>query len=119
MKWTIIDVVEFAKDWRKMPDLNARQRALMQYTEIVTYTDRTASKEDIDSLRLVGLNDEEILEATIVTCFYNWSNRMVDNLGVTIEKNDTEANRDMLNALVKHGIVKRPNNQYSKNELQP
>ena len=39
---------------------------------------------DIQQLRSVGLNDQQILSTVAVTCVFNFMNRLADGLGVEI-----------------------------------
>ena len=45
-------------------------------------------ESDVQALRKVGLNDEQILSVVGITCLFNFMNRLADGLGV-----DTEADR--------------------------
>ena len=40
-------------------------------------------KSDIDTLRAVGCDDGEILEVNQVCAYFNYSNRLLNGLGVT------------------------------------
>jgi alkylhydroperoxidase family enzyme len=40
---------------------------------------------DLDSLRVTGLSDAEILDVCQVTAYYNYVNRLADGLGVELE----------------------------------
>jgi alkylhydroperoxidase family enzyme len=42
-------------------------------------------KADIDALRTAGCDDGEILEANQVCAYFNYSNRLLNGLGVTTE----------------------------------
>ena len=42
-------------------------------------------KHDINTLHAAGANDGEILEVNQVTAYFNYSNRLLNGLGVTTE----------------------------------
>ncbi len=42
-------------------------------------------ESDIDDLRAVGLNDEQVLSTVAITCVFNFMNRLADGLGVEIQ----------------------------------
>jgi hypothetical protein len=43
------------------------------------------AKGDVDALREAGAEDGEILEANQVCAYFNYSNRLLNGLGVTTE----------------------------------
>lgn len=42
------------------------------------------TEADINTLRSVGLTDEQILSTVSITCVFNFMNRLADGLGVQI-----------------------------------
>ena len=42
-------------------------------------------ESDVESLRSLGLTDEQILSVVGITCLFNFMNRLADGLGVDIE----------------------------------
>ena len=42
-------------------------------------------KADVDALRAAGADDGEILEANQVIAYFNYSNRLLNGLGVTTD----------------------------------
>ena len=72
-------------DYTKAP-IDARTRALLDYAVKVTKEPWSCRREDIEWLRDVGLNDEEILDAVQVMALFNYFTRMADALGVALNE---------------------------------
>lgn len=64
---------------------NGKELALLQYAYKVTRELRQMEATDLIPLRNNGLNDGEILEANQVISYFNYANRTVLGLGVTIQ----------------------------------
>ena len=63
-----------------------REKALCKYAEIVTVDTLKVKNENVTSLlRDVGISDSGILDASLVVSYFNFVNRMVLSLGVSIE----------------------------------
>ena len=62
-----------------------RELALLVYAGKLTTDVATIGKTDIDVLHAAGCNDGEILEVNQVCAYFNYSNRLLNGLGVTTE----------------------------------
>lgn len=51
----------------------------------LTRTPGKMSRDDIETLRGAGFNDRAIHDATQVTAYFNYINRIADGLGVDLE----------------------------------
>lgn len=60
-------------------------RALLNYTEKLTVNVGQMKKSDYDCLIAAGCDDGEILEVNQVVGYFNYSNRLLNGLGVTTE----------------------------------
>jgi uncharacterized peroxidase-related enzyme len=60
-----------------------KELALLRYVRALTISPQTVRREDIDALRAAGANDGEVLEANQVCAYFNYSNRLLNGLGVT------------------------------------
>jgi uncharacterized peroxidase-related enzyme len=60
-----------------------RELALLQYARKLTLEPQRMSESDIVALREAGASDGEILEANQVCAYFNYSNRLLNGLGVT------------------------------------
>ncbi len=73
-------VAQFVRDWRAA-QLDAPTRALMTLAEKSTRVCDSITPADLDVLRAVGLNDEQIHDAVQVIGYFNYINRVADALG--------------------------------------
>ena len=62
-----------------------RDLALMRYAEKLTLSPGKMVQADVQALRDAGLDDGEILEANQIIGYFNYANRLLNGLGVTIE----------------------------------
>ena len=62
-----------------------RELALLRYAGKLTAAVGKMEKADIDVLRAAGCDDGEILEVNQVCAYFNYSNRLLNGLGVTTE----------------------------------
>ena len=69
------------RDWRSL-DLSPADRAMLEYTEMVTKDPRQVQPETLDGLRAAGFTDTAILQITMIASWFNYINRMADALGV-------------------------------------
>lgn len=77
-------VAQVCKDVSKAK-LNAQDRALVDYALGLTREPGKGRREAVDALRKAGFDDESILQATEITSYFNFVNRMVHALGVEME----------------------------------
>lgn len=64
---------------------SGKELALLIYAEKLTVSVGSMEKSDIDALRAQGCGDGEILEVNQVIAYFNYSNRLLNGLGVTTE----------------------------------
>ncbi|MEQ8714890.1 MAG: peroxidase-related enzyme [Cyclobacteriaceae bacterium] len=68
--------------------LDATELAMCAYADILTRHPESANDESlIAPLKDQGLSDRAILDATLVIAYFNFVNRIVLSLGVTLEEN--------------------------------
>ena len=60
-----------------------KELALLRYAEKLTVAVGAMAKEDADALHAAGAEDGEILEVNQVCAYFNYSNRLLNGLGVT------------------------------------
>lgn len=72
------------KDYREA-DLDAADRAMLDYVRKLTLAPASTSEADIIALRQAGFGDKAILEINQIAGFFAWCNRTVDGLGVELE----------------------------------
>ena len=64
---------------------NGKELALLRYAAKLTTGVANMTEADIETLRAAGCNDGEILEVNQVVAYFNYSNRLLNGLGVTTE----------------------------------
>ena len=64
---------------------DGKELALLRYTARLTAQVGAMEKADIDALRDAGCDDGEVLEINQVCAYFNYSNRLLNGLGVTTE----------------------------------
>ena len=62
-----------------------KELALLQYAAKLTTGVASMTEDDIKSLRATSCDDGEILEVNQVVAYFNYSNRLLNGLGVTTE----------------------------------
>lgn len=62
--------------------LTAAERALMDYVKIITEAAYRSTTEDVQKLRDVGWNENQIAEAVYITAMFAFFNRVADAFGV-------------------------------------
>ncbi|MDG1708306.1 MAG: peroxidase-related enzyme [Emcibacteraceae bacterium] len=64
---------------------NGKELALLNYTKKLTASVAKMVASDMEPLRNAGCDDGEILEVNQVVAYFNYSNRVLNGLGVTTE----------------------------------
>ena len=60
-----------------------KELALLNYVRKLTLEPQRMAEADVTALRVAGADDGEILEANQVCAYFNYSNRLLNGLGVT------------------------------------
>lgn len=68
-------------DYRRA-GLSEKQMAMLDFAVKLTLDPVTVSEEDIDELRAVGFNDEDVWDIIEVTAMFNFTNRLMSGTGV-------------------------------------
>ncbi|SAI22119.1 Uncharacterized protein conserved in bacteria [Bordetella ansorpii] len=63
---------------------NARERAIIQFTTVLTQQPAQTGAADLQALRQAGLSDTEILDALHASALFAWANRLMLNLGEAV-----------------------------------
>ncbi len=66
--------------------LDAVDRELVRYADLLTQRPAAVSAADIESLREVGLDDRAIHDACAIIAYFAFVNRIADGLGVRLEQ---------------------------------
>jgi uncharacterized peroxidase-related enzyme len=67
-------------------ELGARMRALCEYALKLTLAPNEMSRDDVERLRAVGLDDRGVVDANQVVSYFNYVNRVADGLGIELEE---------------------------------
>lgn len=70
-----------AVNWRQT-DLPARERAIAEYAELLTRAPDEVTREDLEPLREVGMDDHQIMELVQVIGMFNMTNRVATAIGL-------------------------------------
>lgn len=68
-------------DYRRA-NLNAADRAMLDYVYTLTVHPSAVSRADVDNLRALGFEDTAILQINLIASWFNYINRVADGLGV-------------------------------------
>ena len=80
------DMIEAALHNRTPEDaLDGAELALLRYSEKLTSSPGAMVESDIEALRAAGVDDGQILEANQIVGYFNYVNRCLNGLGVTME----------------------------------
>ena len=84
------DAAEELKEGR-LDLLTEREKALVIYSRKLTTTPQQMTEDDVNALREVGLDDRAILDLAQCIGYFNYVNRIVTGLGVTLGEDEGEA----------------------------
>ena len=73
-----------------MGRLTDREKALLLYARKLTSTPQQMNEDDVKALRDVGLDDRAILDLAQCIGYFNYVNRIVLGLGVTLGEGEGE-----------------------------
>ena len=71
--------------------LDEQTRGMLDFAVNLTKNPSGNKKADVERLRGLGLNDQQILSTVLITCCFNFMTRLADGLGVEIQENRVEA----------------------------
>ena len=77
-------------------DLDPETRSMLDYAAKLTRTPGDMEKADVERLRGVGLSDEQILSAVLITCTFNFMSRLGNGLNANFNPERQEQTDDWL-----------------------
>lgn len=80
------DAVQLYRDWRAVQGLDAAERGMLEFAEMLTFTPAQIERHHVDDLRALGFGDEEIFDIVVLTAYRNFINRVHDGLGITTDR---------------------------------
>jgi len=63
-------------------NLNAADRAMLDYVATLTRRAVEIQRSDVENLRELGFDDTAILQINLIASWFNYINRVADGLGV-------------------------------------
>lgn len=66
-------------------DLGPATRTLLDFATKLTRTPQQMARSDVEALRSAGFSDEDIVDAAQLVGYFNYSNRVMDSLGIEPE----------------------------------
>ena len=76
-------------DYRQA-ELDPETRGLLDFSAKLTREPWSMQKSDVQTLRELGLEDDQILSVVLITCLYNFATRVAQGLGVEFPRQDQE-----------------------------
>ena len=71
-------------------DLDEPTRGMLDFAVELTKNPSGSKKADVERLRNLGLNDQQILSTVLITCCFNFMTRLADGLGVEVQEDRFE-----------------------------
>ncbi|HTS94213.1 MAG TPA: peroxidase-related enzyme [Stellaceae bacterium] len=78
-------ILEALREERPDRAFGGKELALIRYAQKLTRSPGTMERADIEACRNAGADDGEILEVNQVCAYFNYSNRLLNGLGVDTE----------------------------------
>ena len=72
-------------------DLDPQTRGMLDFAVKLTRGPASMQEADVQKLRSLGLSDEQILSAVLITCGFNFMTRLADGLGVEVPRERQES----------------------------
>ena len=82
-------------DYRQA-ELDLQTRGLLDFSAKLTCEPWSMQESDVQRLRELGLEDDQILSVVLITCLYNFATRVAQGLGVEFPHKDQEAIEEWL-----------------------
>ena len=73
-------------------------RGMLDFAVNLTKHPSRSKKADVERLRSLGLDDQQILSTVLITCVFNFMTRLADGLGVEIQDDRVEAAKRWMSA---------------------
>lgn len=74
-------IKKFIDDFNSI-ELSSKKQSILDYVVKLTKNQSTVEKADVDALRDSGFSDKDILDINLITCYFNFVNRIALGLGV-------------------------------------
>ena len=81
------------KNNRPHPKISGKDRAMMEFSVLLTRQPDRVRREDLECLRRHGFSDPALLDIAQIAAYFNFVNRMAQGLGVELEARWGEEDR--------------------------
>ena len=68
-------------------DLDDQTRGMLDFALKLTKDPAKNTKADLQKLRDLGLDEQQVLSTVLITCLFNFMTRLADGLGVELQEN--------------------------------
>ena len=65
--------------------LDPQDKAMIDFALKLTRAPSTVKKEDIEFLQQYGFSEEQVVDIVLITCTFNFMDRLADGLGVELD----------------------------------
>lgn len=77
--------VQAIQEDHRQVDLGPATRALLDFAVKLTSTPQQMTRADVATLRAAGFSDEDVTDTVQLVGYFNYSNRVMDGLGIQPE----------------------------------
>ena len=81
-------------------DLDDQTRGMLDFALKLTKDPAKNTKADLQKLRDLGLDEQQVLSTVLITCLFNFMTRLADGLGVELQENRFDAAKRWMSAAV-------------------
>ena len=71
-------------------EVDAQTRGMLDFAIKLTREPWAMVEGDVQELRALGLSDEQVLSVVLITCMFNFMDRLADGLGVEVPEGRQE-----------------------------
>ena len=79
-------------------DLDDQTRGMLDFALKLTKDPAKNTKADLQKLRDLGLDEQQVLSTVLITCLFNFMTRLADGLGVELQEHRFEAAKRWMSA---------------------
>ena len=70
-------------------NFSEKEKKMIEYVNKLTKAPYSMEKTDIDGLRNSGFSDKDILDINLISCYFNFVNRIALGLGVEFSQDES------------------------------
>jgi uncharacterized peroxidase-related enzyme len=77
-----VDLIQQLKANYRQADISAAEMAMLEFAELLTVESSNVVEADVERLREVGWQDEDVVDIVHQTALFNYMTRVADGLGI-------------------------------------